>query len=180
MNLINLAKLKNFFENVGGDISLDDSISDFNLRLILQKSGFILNEEHTINLFNLLGTNKNDFSWYIRGVYSKSLADAYYEIDTNKDILNHIIKNRSKEIEDNNIDLKKGKKLINFLKTKFKIKDMNRFKDILELYSSIIFLSEKKHLCRSMISAKIKDEKSHLDYLSTEMEEMFDFLSTPV
>ena len=141
MKLDQLAKLELFYKELG--INLKEPL-DFKSRFRMQKESFIVNEIGKLQIFDLISM-ENDYSWYIRGVYSQNIANAYYSIMLNRHVLDTIdIKSLNGEFVQT---LKKVKEFFNKFKQQFKVKKgFGKFDDLLELYSSIIYFQNYQKL----------------------------------
>ena len=169
MRLNQLAKLKFFYEKLG--ISLNEPLI-FESRFRMQKESFIVNELGRLNIFDIIDS-ENDYSWYIRGVYSQNIAQAYYSIVLNKSIISTIdVEPLDKTFVMNTQQIKI---FLDRFQKSFKVEEnLPKFDDLIELYSSMIYFKNYKNfLGYNDIWKEIIKEKPHLSRYVEESRVIF-------
>jgi uncharacterized protein YwgA len=92
------------------------------------------------------------YGWYVRGPYSSSLADDYYNMPSTEDIKTRELKESAK---------KKLRPLLKVIQSEKKPDELNKT-EWLELVASVRFLQLEARLSRDEINAKISKTKPNL------------------
>ncbi|MFH1181689.1 MAG: hypothetical protein V1702_01905 [Candidatus Woesearchaeota archaeon] len=186
MNLLSLIKTAYLFDKIS--LSLDGTtinfkidkevVSQFDRRKEIQKLNFLLEEFNNFSIFNLI-KEQPDYIWYLEGVYSQTVANTYYSIVNNENLIYSEIKTNSVNLNLNELDnqIKDSKQLLAEIKSTFDITGRKKLLDILELLSSIMYLKKYRSMTdKEKLKEFLSLQKPHLNKYTQVFNLGYDFV----